>query len=71
MGAGGGSSLGYAVGVPSRYQLAWLAMGRFSATKEPRVDADGLRMLILRKAEEGRRSSASAEMGAPSSAESA
>ena len=68
---GGGSSLGYAVGVPSRYQLAWLFMGRLSATKEPRVVPDGLRMLILRKAEEGRRASASADMGAPFSAESA
>jgi hypothetical protein len=70
-GMGGGSSLGYAVGVPSRYQLAWLSTGRFSATKEPRVVPDGLRMLILRKAEEGRRASASADMGAPLSAESA
>ena len=70
-GVGGGSSLGYAIGVPSRFQLAPPTICRSSATKEPRVVPDGLRMLILRKAEEGRRASASADMGAPSSAESA
>ena len=68
-GVGGGSSLGYAIGVPSRFQLAPPTICRSSATKEPRVVPDGLRMLILRKAEEGRRASASADMGAPSSAE--